>query len=35
MIYVPASTDDRDALNPGIEPRGGIGFIGLAAGVEI
>ena len=32
---IPASADDRGALNPGIEPRGGIGFIRLAAGVEI
>ena len=31
---IPASTDDRDALDPGIEPRG-IEFVRLAAGVEI
>jgi len=31
---VPASTDDRDALDPGIEPRG-IEFVRLAAGVEM
>ena len=32
---IPASADDRDALNPGVEPRGGVGFIRLAAGVEM
>ena len=31
---IPTSTDDRDALDPGIEPRG-IEFVRLAAGVEM
>ena len=31
---IPSSTDDRGALDPGIEPRG-IEFVRLAAGVEM